>query len=139
MALKGVETNMSTSLARSNGRLPQIEGRPVTWAPFNDLLGFDPLQVLRSNYGFDYDVTRTESGYDVDVPVPGYKSDQIDITFKDGILTVVGKSERRTFSRSFTVPEDVDQERISARVEDGMLRLTLDRRPEAQPRRISVN
>ncbi|MDQ2991744.1 MAG: Hsp20/alpha crystallin family protein, partial [Candidatus Eremiobacteraeota bacterium] len=73
------------------------------------------------------------------VPVPGYKPDQIDITFKDGVLTVAGKSERRSFSRSFTVPEDVDQERISARVADGMLHLTLDRRPEAQPRRISVN
>jgi HSP20 family molecular chaperone IbpA len=129
---------MTTSLAR-NGRLSPADARPATWAPFNDLLGFDPFQALRSNYGFDYDVTRTESGYDVEVPVPGYKPDQIDITFKDGILTVVGKSERRSFSRSFTVPEDVDQDRISARVAEGMLHLTLDRRPEAQPRRIAVN
>ncbi len=130
---------MSTSLARGNGRLAPTDARPVTWAPFNDLLGFDPFQSLRSNYGFDYDVTRTESGYEIEVPVPGYKPDQIDITFKDGVLTVAGKSERRSFSRSFTVPEDVDQERIAARVADGMLHLTLDRRPEAQPRRISVN
>lgn len=130
---------MTTSLARVNGRLPQIEARPAAWAPFSDLLGFDPFQALRTNYGFDYDVTRTEAGYEVEVPVPGYKPDQIDITFKDGVLSVVGKSERRSFTRSFTVPDDVDQERISANVVDGMLRLTLDRRPEAQPRRISVN
>ncbi len=130
---------MSTSLARVNGRPSSTDARPATWAPFSDLLGFDPFQTLRSNYGFDYDVTRTESGYEIEVPVPGYKPDQIDITFKDGVLTVAGKSERRSFSRSFTVPEDVDQERIAARVADGMLHLTLDRRPEAQPRRISVN
>ena len=139
MALKGVETDMTTSLARVNGRLSQNDARPATWAPFSDLLGYDPFQALRTNYGYDYDVTRTESGYEVDVPVPGYKSEQIDITFKDGILTVVGKSERRSFSRSFTVPEDVDQDNILAKVADGMLRLTLDRRPEAQPRRIMVD
>jgi len=130
---------MTNSLARANGGLQKTDARPATWAPFTDLLGFDPFQSLRTNYGFDYDVTRTESGYDVEVPVPGYKSEQIDITFKDGILTVVGKSERRSFSRSFTVPDDVDQDRISARVADGMLHLSLDRRPEAQPRRIAVN
>jgi len=139
MAVKGVEPIMTTSLARTNGRLPQNDARPATWAPFSDLLGYDPFQALRTNYGYDYDVTRTESGYEVDVPVPGYKPDQIDITFKDGILTVVGKSDRRSFSRSFTVPEDVDHDNISAKVADGMLRLTLDRKPEAQPRRISVN
>ena len=139
MAVKGVEPIMTTSLARTNGRLPQNDARPATWAPFSDLLGYDPFQALRTNYGYDYDVTRTDSGYEVDVPVPGYKPDQIDITFKDGILTVVGKSERRSFSRSFTVPEDVDHDNISAKVADGMLRLTLDRKPEAQPRRISVN
>jgi len=139
MAVKGVEPIMTTSLARTNGRLPQNDARPATWAPFSDLLGYDPFQALRTNYGYDYDVTRTDSGYEVDVPVPGYKPDQIDITFKDGILTVVGKSDRRSFSRSFTVPEDVDHDNISAKVADGMLRLTLDRKPEAQPRRISVN
>lgn len=129
---------MTTTLAR-NGNAAQVEPRTAPWTPFRDLLGYDPFQALRSSYGFDYDVTRTEKGYEVEVPVPGYKPDQIDITFKDGVLSVTGKSERRSFSRSFTVPEDVDQERISAKVTDGMLVLTLDRKPEAQPRKISIN
>jgi len=38
-----------------------------------------------------------------------------------------------------SVPEDVDNDHIAARVADGMLILTLERRPETQPKRISVN
>ncbi len=73
------------------------------------------------------------------MPVPGYKPDQIDVAFKDGVLSVNGKTDRRTFSRSFSVPEDVDNDQIAARVVDGMLTLTLERRPETQPKRIAVN
>ena len=108
------------------------------WTPFRDLLGFDPFRSVASNWGFEYDVTRTESGYEVEVPVPGYKPDHIDVTFKDGVLTVNGKNERRTFTRSFTVPEDVDVDNIDGKVSDGMLVLHLNRRPEAQPKRITI-
>lgn len=104
----------------------------------SNLLGFDPFQSLRNTYGFDYDVTRTESGYLVEVPVPGYSATQIDVTFKDGILSVGGKTDRRSFTRSFTVPEDVNSDAIEAHVRDGMLTITLQRHPEAQPKKITV-
>lgn len=131
---------MTTSLARmGNATRSQIESGSAPWTPFRDLLGFDPFQTVRSNWPFEYDVSRTENGYEVEIPVPGYKPPQIDVTLKDGVISVQGKSDRRTFSRSFTVPEDVDPEKIEAKVEDGMLFLRLDRRPEAQPRRIQVH
>ena len=112
--------------------------RMAPWTPFRDLLGFDPFRSLGANSGFEYDVTRTENGYEVEVPVPGFGPDQIDVTFKDGILTVNGKNDRRTFVRSFIVPDDVDADNISGRVTDGMLLLSLNRRPEAQPKRITI-
>lgn len=88
--------------------------------------------------GFEYDVTRTESGYEVEVPVPGFKPENIDVTFQDDVISVTARADRRSFSRSFMVPEDADPEKIEARVNDGMLVLTLSRRPEAQPRRIAI-
>src|SRR5579863_4371151 len=112
--------------------------RAVPWTPLRDLLGFDPFQVIRSSYGFDYDVSRTENGYEVEVPVPGYNSSEIDLSFKEGILTVAGKNDRHSFTRSFTIPDDVDPEAIGARVKDGMLILILQRRPEAEPKKIRV-
>jgi HSP20 family molecular chaperone IbpA len=112
--------------------------RTTPWTPFRDLLGFDPFHSLRSNWAFEYDVTRTENGYEVDVPVPGFKPEDVEVTFQDDVIAVNAKTERHSFSRSFTVPEDVDPDKIEARVNDGMLVLTLARRPEAQPRRIDV-
>lgn len=127
---------MASALARSqNGS--QID-RTAPWTPFRDMLGFDPFRAFGSNWAYEYDVTRTETGYKVEVPVPGFKAEQIEVTFKDGVLSVNGKNERRTFARSFTVPEDVDVDNIDAQVNDGMLVLTLNRRPEAQPKRITI-
>jgi HSP20 family protein len=127
---------MTDSLVRNQNR--GQASRMTPWTPFRDLLSVDPFQSLRSNWAFDYDVTRTENGYDVEVPVPGFKPDDIEVTFQDDIISVNAKSERRSFTRSFTVPDDVDPEKIEARVSDGMLVLTLARRPEAQPKRINV-
>jgi len=109
--------------------------RMAGWTPFRDLLGFDPFHLMR---GFEYDVTRTENGYEVEVPVPGFKPEDVEVTFQDDIVSVNAKGDRRAFARSFTVPEDVDPDKIEARVSNGMLVLTLARRPEAQPRRIAV-
>lgn len=119
---------MSTSLARP------VNGRDV----LPNLFGFDPFQHLRAGYGFEYDVTRTENGYEVDVPVPGFTSSQVEVMFKDGVLTINGRSDRRSFARSLVIPDDVDPETIEARVENGMLKLALQRHPEARPKKIDV-
>jgi HSP20 family protein len=123
---------MADSLTRSDRNQAS---RMASWTPFRDLLGFDPFQSMR---GFEYDVTRTENGYEVEVPVPGFKPEDVEVTYQDDVISVSAKSDRRSFSRSFTVPEDVDPDKIEANVSDGMLLLTLSRRPEAQPRRITV-
>jgi HSP20 family molecular chaperone IbpA len=122
---------MPDTLAR-NG---QGASRLASWTPFRDLLGLDPFAAMR---GFEYDVTRTENGYEVEIPVPGFKAEDVEVTFQDDVIAIHAKGERRSFARSFTVPDDVDPERIEARVVNGMLALTLARRPEAQPRKIAV-
>lgn len=129
---------MTSTLARRQGDGSKTPTLSNVFAPLNDLLGFDTLSPLRASWAFDYDVMRTERGYEVDVPVPGYSPSDIEISFQDNIVTVTGKNQRRNFSRSLSVPEDVDPEKIEARVKDGMLTLLLDRRPEMQPKKIAV-
>jgi len=124
---------MSTALAR-NGR--HLEAQVGPWSTL--MGGFDPFHYLRASQGFEYDVTRTEAGYEVEVPVPGFASSHIEVMVKDGVLTIAGKNDRRNFSRSFTIPEDVDVGSIEANVENGMLHLSLRRHPEAQPKKIHV-
>ena len=122
---------MTDSLAHNDRQ----QARAANWTPFREWLGFDPFQAMR---GFEYDVTRTENGYEVEIPVPGFRPEDVEVTYQDDVVSINAKSDRRSFSRSFTVPEDVDPEQIEARVNNGMLVLSLARRPEAQPRRINV-
>lgn len=123
-----------------NGRGTPAADRPagIPWSPLQGLFGMDPFQSAFRNWDFGFEVTRTETGYEVEVPVPGFNSSNVEMTLKDGIVSVNGRNDRHNFSRSFTVPEDVDSEQIEATVADGMLTITLVRRPEAQPKRISI-
>ncbi len=109
----------------------------------SDLFGFDPLRAVfgTTPYGggaLNGEVTKTEDGWTVEIPVPGFKPDQIDVTVEDRVLTVSGKTEKRTFQRSILLPEEVDPETIDAKVEHGMLSLGLHLHPKAQPRKIEI-
>ena len=105
----------------------------------SDVFGFDPFRGFFGNApAYSPEVQRTENGWTVEIPVPGYKPDQIDVTVEERILTVTGKSERRNFQRAIMLPEDVDAEGIAAKVEHGLLTLTLNLHPKAQPRKIEV-
>ena len=130
---------MSAALARSNQGLHTRMSQVGPWPTFPSWFGFDPFQHLRASYNFEYDVTRTQDGYEVEVPVPGYTSDQIEVSLKEGVVGVSGKNERRNFTRSLMIPDDVDLESIDAKVQNGMLLLCLKRHPQAQPKKIHVN
>jgi HSP20 family protein len=102
------------------------------WEPFRSFLPGNMTNMM------GMEVARTEDGYDVEIPVPGFRPEDIDITYQDGVITVSGRSERRTFSRSLSVPDDIDEEQIEAHVEHGVLTLHLKQLPQRQPRRISI-
>lgn len=105
--------------------------------PFNALR--EP-RAPRSLFGelFGYNVSRTETGYEVELPVPGFGPEQIELTLKDDTLTITGTNEKRTFSRTLVITDEIDPDAISARVEHGLLTIALNRRAEAQPRKITV-
>jgi HSP20 family protein len=108
----------------------------------SDLFGFDPVRTLLGSapaYGQNGEIQKTADGWTVELPVPGFKPDQIDVTVEDRVLTVTGKSERRSFQRSILLPDEVDAESIDARVEHGMLALGLHLHPKAQPRKIQIS
>ncbi len=107
-------------------------GSMFDWEPFR---GFFPGN-WQNMIGID--VRRSENGYEIEMAVPGFRPDDLEINYQDGVITVSGRNERRNFTRSITVPEDVDEENIDAHVEHGMLVLTLRQHPKRQPRRITV-
>jgi HSP20 family molecular chaperone IbpA len=133
IAAKGGIIRMTT-LATQNSSTPAAMRGYDFFDPFKSLFsGMWPL----GNAGIE--VQSTETGYVVEVPVPGFAPEQIDVTYKDGTIAISGNSERRTLMRSFAVPEEIDPDAINATVEHGLLTLRLNRLPHAQPRKIKVS
>jgi HSP20 family molecular chaperone IbpA len=129
---------MSAELPKLDRNALDSAGGAVTYSPLREMLGYDPFRRFFSNVDPQIDVIRTEAGFDVEIPVAGFKTDQIELVVKENILTVTGKSERRAFTRSLKLPDEIDTQNIDASVDDGLLTLTLKRHPDSQPRRIQI-
>lgn len=101
-------------------------------------------------------ITHNDERYEIEVAAPGLKKEDFTVTQEHGILTISGtsreeheESERnytrkefstRSFSRAFTLPEDVREEDIIARYEEGILKLRLGRseKKSASPKTVLV-
>ena len=86
--------------------------------------------------------------------LPGVSMDNVHVELENGILTVSGEKKSETvenesgiyrservygeFKRAFRVPDTVDADNISAEFVNGVLKLTLPKRPETAPRKITV-
>ena len=105
---------------------------------------------------FSPDVDIFENGNNIVLlaDMPGVTANDLDIDLRDDTLTIVGKvtsvipdneeeiiTEYGTgnYIRRFSLSEEIDQEKIEANLENGVLRLTLPKMGKAVPRRITVN
>jgi len=109
------------------------------WSPLESSFRLDPWQSMFASCDYGFAVSRTDQGYEVEIPVPGLNASNLEVTFKEHVLSVNSKNPSRPFSRSLSIPEDVNSDSIAASIADGMLRINLERHPEAQPRRIVVS
>ena len=111
------------------------EGGNIRWAPF----GVDVREDADHIY--------------VEAELPGFKKEEVDITLENQTLTISAErketaekkgdyllNERRyqRFLRSFTLPPTVDERKVDARLNDGVLNITLNKREESKPRKIQV-
>jgi HSP20 family protein len=99
------------------------------------------------------DIFETEDALTVVMEVPGVGRDAIDITTENDVLKIEAKIDPAKyegmeplyteynvghFARSFTLSNKIDRQQISAKLEDGVLTLTLKKAQEAIPRKIAV-
>lgn len=93
------------------------------------------------------DLFEDEDAYYARFELPGVKKKDVRIELHNAVLTVSHEREwktgeegssRESFSRSLSVPDDIDPERIQAKHEDGLLTVTMPKREAAKPRVISV-
>ena len=102
----------------------------------------------------EMDLVETEDHYLLKADLPGMKQDDVAIEWGDGTLTISGERnaeyERKEkgffrlersfgkFSRSLTLPEGIDPDKIRAEFHDGVLEVRIPKPEERKPRRIAV-
>lgn len=91
------------------------------------------------------DVSDRDSFYEICMETPGVAKKDLDISLKDNVLSVSGEKGRQQFqedrgsresfvgkfSRSIVLPEDVDENAITAELEDGILKISLQKKEKA--------
>jgi len=134
------------ALARLSERMPPV---------FNDF--FKPWNEWFDNGGSllgramnvpAVNITEEKDEYRVSLAAPGLKKDDFKLDVDGNILTISSEKEESkeekdkrftrkeysysSFSRSFTLPEEINREKIEAKYEDGVLKISLPRKEEAK-------
>ena len=141
--------------------LPSIFGENLFDDFFGDPFGMmprgrDPLYGKHARNLMRTDVRETEDTYELDVDLPGFKKDEVTLELKDGVLTIQavkgldkdetdkkGKYIRQeryagACSRSFFVGEGIEPRDVSAKFEDGILRVSLPKQVKKELPRTST-
>ena len=107
------------------------------------------------------DVKQTKDSYVLDMDLPGKTENDVDLTLKDDVLTIASHDEetkeeqsdkadkengewlireRRSYSftRRFTLPQDVNADGVNASFKNGVLTVVMPRKPAAEAKRIAV-
>ena len=139
--------------------LPSIFGENLFDEFFNDPFalmtsGRDPLYGKHAKNLMKTDVRELDGSYEIDIDLPGFKKDEVDIQLQDGCLTIsaakgLDKDEKDkqgryirqeryagSVSRSFYVGEDVKPADVKASCEDGILKLSV---PKAEAKQLPEN
>jgi HSP20 family protein len=117
---------------------------------FGRIWGEAPEEFVTASYPVD--IRETDDQIIVDAELPGFRKEDVSITLEQNMLSINAMrkveekkgeahlNERRytRVSRAFTLPTAVDENKVDAKLEGGVLTLTLNKREEVKPRRIEV-
>lgn len=135
------------------------------WNPFRELDDvFNPYQTGFLTKSIDSsstewsplaDITETEEAFHVKAELPGVKKDDVDVSLSNGVLTLKGerkteeetKDEKQhrierfhgTFVRRFDLPDNIDQDGITADYVDGILSLTIPKTTKTTPETMKID
>lgn len=144
---------------------PPAQRAARSWDPFlslRDLLRWDPFREMMPalpafedvSFAPAFEVKETKDAFVFNADLPGVAEKDLQVQLSDNRLTISGKRESEkteqgetyyatersygSFTRSFTLPEGLDRDKLRAELKNGVLSVTAPKRPEAQPKKISV-
>jgi HSP20 family protein len=151
----------NTLIPRRISRLPMMLWREPFMALRDELSGFRSRFFEDEDEGWltgimkpSFDMAETDAAIEVKMDVPGVDAKDIDIQVNDNLLTISGERkdekeekgktfhrvERRygSFSRSITLPCIVNENKVSAEYQEGVLKVTLPKTEESKAHKIKV-
>lgn len=136
------------------------------WNPFRDMERLldrwsdqrtpgDKNDLAVADWHPSVDIHETKETYELDVELPGVEKDEVHVTIDRGVLTIRGEKKHLkrvaeggkthriesaygSFSRSFTLPDEVDDGKVQATYDKGVLHLIVPKSEKAKPRSIEV-
>jgi HSP20 family protein len=132
----------------------------VRWDPFEEMNRLHDhflsgRGLSKRAFQVAVDIREEDDAFYVDAEVPGMSAEDVKVDVEKNVLTLSGERkvekeeiedtyrrvERQygSFTRSFTLPETVDTDNISADLKEGVLALRLPKKEAPTPRSISVN
>jgi len=100
------------------------------------------------------DIAETDKAFQIKAEIPDVNKEDVKVTVYNGVLTIQGERKQEKeekgkkfhrvernygcFTRSFTLPDNVDETKISASFKDGMLNLQIQKTEEVKPKSIEV-
>ena len=96
---------------------------------------------------FPVDVYEDKENYFVRAELPGVERSDVNVEMVEDYLTISasrksnedGQEQAFSFSRSVSIPESVQAEKVAAHYQDGVLTVTLPKKEEAKPRKIAIS
>ncbi len=144
-----VKWNPFRELEDVSNRLNSLFGK----LPARGESGADMLAV--ADWMPTVDISETDAGYLIKAEIPEVKKEDVKVNIQDGMLTISGERHQEkeeksqkfhrieraygSFSRSFRMPDDADENTVNAEFKDGMLNVTLPKSKKAETKSVSVS
>jgi HSP20 family protein len=152
---------MATLARRQREREPALMNRIDPFRTFRDLLQWSPFADMDllprtgdAMFMPDVELKETPDALVLKVDLPGMRENEIDIAVVGNRITISGRREEEqrrddeqfyayerqygTFTRTFTLPETYDPDRVKAELKDGVLTVIVPKKPGAQARHIPL-
>ena len=131
----------------------------VRWNPFGELEktfdSFNNWPAFKGEWSPRVDILENDENIVISAEVPGVDKKDIDVTLEKGILSISGErklenEEKKdnyhrleryygSFCRHFRLPDSLDSDKVEAKMENGILKVTVQKKPEVKPKQISIS
>ncbi|MBQ1832856.1 MAG: Hsp20/alpha crystallin family protein [Treponema sp.] len=126
---------------------------------FNDGCAGFPVFKTSANYVPKVDVKENKNAYVLDMDLPGFSENDVQIDLKENVLTISSVEEKENgnkkpedefvwliherrssdFERRFSLPQDIDADGITASFKNGVLTVSIPRKAEAAAKKINIS